>query len=457
MGQRTLPRTARRLLLGLSFLLVAGCGPLPLQRADTLEAALRERIVPRLDAHQHMMSPAAQALIVPHPVLPEVALPAELDRLLRERERVSGSPPVGALFADDAIIREWAEGRWWQGRARIDRFMNNLEKQVRYLPKAYAADGASGFIAGNIRLDGAGATGSEAYNFLLGIRKGSDGAWQIASEMMSAVNPPVYDRPIDADRIVELLDDAGIRHAAVLSVGYWFGSPLRDPPVPDEAAKTRQENDWTVAQVARHPDRLVAFCSVNPLRSYALAELERCATLPRVRGMKIHLANSRVDLRDPQHVEQLRRFFRAANQHRLALVVHAKTQGGYGAAQGRVLLEQVLGEAPDVPVQIAHMANSWEVAKLFADAIAAGDPRTRRLLFDLAQAVPLAAEDQTPALMADIAATLRRIGLDRILFGSDMDVGGNPAPREHWKAIRKVPLSDAELRTIADNLPPYLR
>jgi predicted TIM-barrel fold metal-dependent hydrolase len=374
---------------------------------------------------------------------------------------VSGAPPVGGLYTDDAIIREWAEGRWWQGHARIDRFMNNLEKRVRLVPKAYAADERAGYIAGNIQVLEAGADhggeGGEVYNFMLGIRRAPSGAWQIASEMMDAINPPVYAAPIAADHLRDLLDDAGIQKAAVLSVAYWFGAPYREPPVQDAAEKTRQENDWTIAQTRRHPERLVPFCSVNPLAPYALAELERCAGVADVRGIKIHLANSRVDLKNAEHVAQLRRFFAAADRHGLAVVVHAKTQGGYGAEQARIFLDQVLTAAPNVPVQLAHMANGWEAAAVYAEAIAAGDPRTRRLYFDLAQAVPLAKQEQTPTLMAQIAATLRRIGLQRIFFGSDMDVGGNPSPRDHWKAMRRLPLTDDELRTLADNTPPYLR
>jgi hypothetical protein len=30
------------------------------------------------------------------------------------------------------------------------------------------------------------------------------------------------------------------------------------------------ENDWTSAQVAKYPHRLIGFCSVNPLRPYAV-------------------------------------------------------------------------------------------------------------------------------------------------------------------------------------------
>ena len=444
-----------RTLFPCVVLCLAACGATPNATPDPRPA--RARIEPRIDAHQHLMSPAAQALVVLHPELVAIQLPPDLARLLRAREQVSGAPPVGELFTDDAIIREWSEGRWWQGRARIDRFMNHLEKRVRLVPKAYAADDRAGYVAGNIEVLETGDAGREVYNFMIGIRRGPAGQWQIASEMMSAINPPVYDAPITADHLRDLLDDAGIHKAAVLSVAYWFGAPYREPPVQDAAAKTRQENDWTIAQTRRYPDRLVPFCSVNPLAPYALTELARCAGIADVRGMKIHLANSRVDLKNAEHIALLRAFFAAADRHGLALVVHAKTQGGYGAEQARIFLDQLLPAAPNVPVQLAHMANAWEAAAVYADAIAAGDPRTRLLCFDLAQAVPVPKQEQTPALMAEIAATLRRIGLQRIYFGSDMDVGGNPSPREHWKAIRQLPLTDDELRTLADNVAPYLR
>jgi hypothetical protein len=48
--------------------------------------------------------------------------------------------------------------------------------------------------------------------------------------------------------------------------------------------------------------------------------------------------------------------------------------------------------------------------------------------------------------------------LDRILYGSDMPLAWNPSPRDWWrKTILTLPLTDEEIRNIADNVPPYLR
>jgi len=48
------------------------------------------------------------------------------------------------------------------------------------------------------------------------------------------------------------LDAAGIRRAVVLSVAYSFSNPNK-PPVPNEYAMVKAENDWTGEQVAKYP------------------------------------------------------------------------------------------------------------------------------------------------------------------------------------------------------------
>src|SRR6185312_12840829 len=93
---------------------------------------------------------------------------------------------------------------------------------------------------------------------------------------------------IDANFLIAQLDAAGIGRAVVLSVAYSFSNPNK-PPVPNDYAHVMAENDWTSAQVAKYPNRLLGFCSVNPLRHYALREIARCAKHPNLRtGLKLH-------------------------------------------------------------------------------------------------------------------------------------------------------------------------
>ena len=428
------------------------------QNSDTSVGIRRIDIVPVVAAHQHLMSPAGVALVPPEPPLATIQLPPDLDRVLRRREKVSGAPPTGDLFAEDAIIQEIQEGRWQQGRAKIDNFLGFMAKDLHYVPSAYSAEGSTGWIAGTVR---EGTSTAETLNFVLGLRKRPGGTWQIASEIFTVIPPPPYGKPVLADQLVEELDDAGIKRGVVLSTGYWYGAPRHRFSSGEAEAKTRADNDWTVAQVSRHPDRLVAFCGVAALADYAAAEIARCARLPQVKGIKTHFANAAVDLRNPEHVAKVRRFFEAANANRMAIVAHVRTRGEWLPEHARVVLEQIIPAAPDVPIQIAHMGSAGgepdAATAVFADAIVAKDPRARNLYLDITQTV-LPDASQSGEQLARMADVFRRIGLERILFGTDMTgPGGNPPPREHWKGVRRLPLTDAELRVLAANVPPYLR
>jgi predicted TIM-barrel fold metal-dependent hydrolase len=270
---------------------------------------------------------------------------------------------------------------------------------------------------------------------------------------------------ITAQNVIELLDKAGIRRAVILSTAYSYGRPGREPANEYEAVKA--ENDWTAAQAALFPKRLVGFCGFNPLKEYALDELARCAKNPNLRhGIKMHFGNSDVQTENPEHFEKLKRVFQAANEQKMAIVVHMRAsislKRPYGPEQARRFLE-LLSFAPDITVQIAHMASSGpgyddpvahSVIEVLADAVAKKDPRTRRLYFDVASnAFPT----NSPEISALMVRLIRQIGVKRILYGSDAYAAGNLEPLKAWEAFRQLKLSEKEMKTIAKNTAPYLR
>src|SRR6478736_9194132 len=141
--------------------------------------------------------------------------------------------------------------------------------------------------------------------------------------LMTTTPPVVAVKPRTAADLIDQLDAAGIRRAVVLSTAYIFEQPSRKA---DHAAdKLKRDNDWTSKQVAQFPDRLIGFCGLNPLKDYALAELDRCAADPNLRrGLKLHFGNSIVDYHNPELIAQVRRVFQAANDRRMAIVVHVR-------------------------------------------------------------------------------------------------------------------------------------
>jgi predicted TIM-barrel fold metal-dependent hydrolase len=284
-----------------------------------------------------------------------------------------------------------------------------------------------------------------------------------AAAMQSTPERPF--QPLTARDLISLLDSAGIRKALVLSVAYMYGRP--DRHFEDEQARVRAENDWTAEQASQYPGRLYAACSVNPIKEYALAEINRCAKEPGLkRALKMHFGNSDVRTDSTRQLEQLKRVFRAANDHGMAIVVHMHANINnarpYGTEQAKVFLEQLLPLARDVPVQIAHLAGAGGAANpradsalaVFIDAIARHDSRMKNVWFDATAVID---RRITPSNAQKVADQIRAVGPARVLYGTDASIGNVAKPRDAWAAFRTIPLSDDEIRRIASNVPPYLR
>jgi predicted TIM-barrel fold metal-dependent hydrolase len=151
----------------------------------------------------------------------------------------------------------------------------------------------------------------------------------------------------------------------------------------------------------------------------------------------------------------------------MAIVVHLRAsiskKRPYGPVQARTFLEQLLPAAPDMPVQVAHLAGTGpgyddppadSVMAVLAEAVEKRDPRTRRVWFDVTSVVD---PNISAANAALVVKRIRQVGADRILYGSDAAVGDNLPPRESWAAFRRLPLTEREFETIASNVVPYLQ
>jgi predicted TIM-barrel fold metal-dependent hydrolase len=107
---------------------------------------------------------------------------------------------------------------------------------------------------------------------------------------------------VTASGLIDFLNAAGIKRAVVLSTAY---GPVAGPSE-TEVERVRAENDWTAKQIMMFPARLIGFCGINPMRDFALAEIERCSAIPELRyGIKHHFGNSDTDLDDAVKVTRL--------------------------------------------------------------------------------------------------------------------------------------------------------
>ncbi|HVF16158.1 MAG TPA: amidohydrolase family protein [Steroidobacteraceae bacterium] len=454
MKQLLRPRLASSMLV---LMVVAGCAhePQPASKSDA----------PIVDHHQHLLSIATADQISPPPLAP-IALPQELARLLSQRAQHWNDPAMLAqLYINDAVALGTESPGWIRGQAAIAAYFSaRFARAYEMTAVEYRAAGAAARVAGYYTR-GEGAQIQRFGYFYLAVERGDDGMWRIAAETSAFPGPVRLLEPIDAAQLVSRLDDAGIQRAVVLSDAFLYGSRSMPAGIEESSSearhsKVRAENDWVAAEVAKFPQRLIAFCSLNPLESYAMVELERCTRGGRMRGLKLHFTESRVDLRNSQHVEAVRQIFAAANARRLPIVVHVGADATHAAANAQTFLERILIAAPDVTVQLAHLWGgelfSDAALAVYARAVGDNDPRTRNLYFDVAEVALMVerAGDAADEARTTVVARIRQIGVQRILFGSDDHV----APRQAWAAFRsQFPLTSAEHDAIANNIAPYLR
>jgi predicted TIM-barrel fold metal-dependent hydrolase len=296
----------------------------------------------------------------------------------------------------------------------------------------------------------------------------SEGGAETVREVMRIVGggpPPETVQATTAADVLEALDAASIQRGLVLSVAYMMGMP--DAEVEDEYAKVRAENDYVAEQVATAPDRLVGACSVNPLADYALDEIRRCAQDPRLNALKLHFANSDLDLRNEAHVERLASVFGTLSRLELPAVVHVRTRRpDYGAEDADIFIREVLSRAPRLIVQIAHMAGwgGYDEATdaalgAFAAALADGRLDPDLVTFDLAAVVfqPEAAGADTAMARSvreanqRLAARIREIGVERVVFATDWP-SWPPTADPRLKIDQNARLVEAELPLTPDEL-----
>jgi predicted TIM-barrel fold metal-dependent hydrolase len=281
--------------------------------------------------------------------------------------------------------------------------------------------------------------------------------------LVSPAFEPIVKLPArDGAALVSELDAAGIDKAVVLSVGYSFADERKGLADPDRL--TREENDWTSAQIVRNAPRLIGFCSANPFRPEALRELERCLSLPGMIGIKMHLGNSGVSLRDAGHLAMMQRVFEVAQRNGAPVLVHMRARGGmnYGAEDARIFLDNVVPYAPSSEIVVAHLGGAGpgyfeqadEIMAVFGEAVEGDHRSMRNLYFDVA--TNMTAE----ATVADgelVARRIRQVGPERVLYGSDLTPPGGTI-RRGWDIFRaKVQLTSTELQTIATNRPRFAR
>jgi len=274
--------------------------------------------------------------------------------------------------------------------------------------------------------------------------------------------------PTDAEKVVQMLDEASVEKATVFSGAYFMGVAGIADMGGDEYANTKAENDWSAQQVAAYPDRLDFFCSFNPLKDYAVAELDRCVDELQAKGLKLHFAASGVDLEDPEHLRRLEAVFAEAEKKDVPVLMHFSPPDperlAYDTEEVQNFIDQVLVPHPHVRVCFPHLAGGGSVSEAQLAAmrtiIAAYDSNPSLVkengFMDISAVVmphavtfgTAVTEPPTDEQLAEVVELMRQWGMERVLYGCDFPLS---PPEEALELDARYPLSVEEYNQIMNN------
>jgi len=200
------------------------------------------------------------------------------------------------------------------------------------------------------------------------------------------------------DDLIASMDEDGIDISVILNIG-WTTHDL-----------CVETNDYILESIARHPNRLVGFCTVQP-NSYdaAIAEIERCAK----GGIKgVGEMRPDVQLFDLLDEEIMAPFIEVLTKYKLVLLLHASEPLGHDyPGKGTItpdILYSFITRFPDLTIVCAHWGGGLPFYALMPEVKKA----MTNVFFDTA-ASPFLYSPQVYNHVTQI------VGGDKILFGSD--------------------------------------
>jgi predicted TIM-barrel fold metal-dependent hydrolase len=201
-----------------------------------------------------------------------------------------------------------------------------------------------------------------------------------------------------ADELIASMDKDGIDISVMANIG-WTTHDL-----------CVETNDYILESIARYPDRLIGFCTVQP-NSYdaAIAEIERCAK-EGIRGV----GEMRPDVQYFNLLDEeiMAPFIEVIRKYNLILLTHTSEPVGHNYPGKGIITPDILypfiTRFPDLTIVCAHWGGGLPFYALMPEVKRA----MNNVFFDTAASPFL----YSPQVYNHV---IQLVGGDRILFGSD--------------------------------------
>lgn len=228
----------------------------------------------------------------------------------------------------------------------------------------------------------------------------------------------------EGEALIRDMDAGGIDKTVLLPMDYWglFGEPKASLEMQLKAYADFQN---------KHPDRIIAFATVDPRRPDAVELVERAIKEWGLKGLNLY-PQTGFFVNEPTTYRVLEKVCELG----VPVVCHAGQLGAapFGAKYGDpVHLDDVVLDFPDLRVTVGHMAFGWH-EQLFYQA---------SLKYTLATDIS-AWQDVARGNYRKFCHVLRhaldRLGPDRVLFGTDNPfVAALMSTKDYAELIRELP------------------
>jgi len=233
----------------------------------------------------------------------------------------------------------------------------------------------------------------------------------------------------EGEALIRDMDAGGIDKTVLLPMDYWilFGEPKVSLEVQLKAYSDLQ---------SRHPNRIIAFATVDPRRPDAVELLERAIKEWGLKGLNLY-PQTGYFMNEPNTYRVLEK----ASELQLPVTCHT---GQLGAAPLRakygdpIYLDDVVQDFPNLTVTAGHMAFGWHEQLFYLAGL------RYNLLTDVS-----AWQDVARANYVKFCQVLRhaldRLGPNRVLFGTDNPfVAALMSTKDYADLIRELPQNAPE-------------
>jgi predicted TIM-barrel fold metal-dependent hydrolase len=225
---------------------------------------------------------------------------------------------------------------------------------------------------------------------------------------------------------------------SLISMAYVYSSEEFGGKSENIEEKVREENNYLAFAKTKYPNKIKAFYGIDPLQEFALTEIERCHNELKLDGIKMHFNASQVYLTEPVHLGKIKAVFEYASINQIPILLHFdNSHPKFGKTDIKILADSILAGLEYVNLQIAHLGTSGgfnqktkDVIDAFIELFQSNHPISKhRITFDISAVCLDKDADGVSKLTAkdfdELAAYSRKLGFDRIVFGTDYPLYGS--------------------------------